>query len=155
LNHTPNYRPGDFLRVCEVCGFVKRASQTFKRWDGLMVCAEDFETRHPQDFVRGMADRQAVPDPRPETVDNIIGPLTTTLTVAATAASTSLSVDSSVRFGPGDHIGLTKDDGNVKALIILTVPTSTSIQMTTALGGPASVGNLIVNYSAISVADIG
>lgn len=69
------YQPGDFWRCCEVCGFNYRSSQTFKRWDGLWVCREDFETRHPQDFVRGRKDQQNVPNPRPEPADNFIGPL--------------------------------------------------------------------------------
>lgn len=68
------YVSGDFWRICEVCGFKYRASQTSKRWDGLMVCREDFETRHPQDFVRGRKDRQNVPDPRPEPAHIFIGP---------------------------------------------------------------------------------
>lgn len=69
------YIPGDFWRICDRCGFKTRASQTFRTWDGLYVCAEDFETRHPQDFVRGRKDVQNVPDPRPESVDVFISPL--------------------------------------------------------------------------------
>ncbi len=61
------YRPGDFKRVCDVCGFVCYASETYKRWDGMIVCEPDWEPRHPQDFVRGRVDRQNVPDPRPDT----------------------------------------------------------------------------------------
>ncbi len=68
------YIRGGFYRLCEVCGFRYRASETSKRWDGLFVCWEDFETRHPQDFVRGRVDRQNVPNPRPEPPDVFIGP---------------------------------------------------------------------------------
>jgi hypothetical protein len=68
------YVSGDFWRICDVCGFKRRASQTSKRWDGLMVCREDFEERHPQDFVRGRVDRQNVPNPRPEPTDVFIDP---------------------------------------------------------------------------------
>lgn len=68
------YVRGDFWRICEVCGFKYRASETSKRWDGLFVCREDFETRHPQDFVRGRTDRINVPNPRPEPPDVFIGP---------------------------------------------------------------------------------
>jgi hypothetical protein len=67
-----SYRPGDFKRCCDVCGFDFPASRTQKRWDGLWVCREDFEERHPQDFVRGRADRQRVPSPRPEPADTFI-----------------------------------------------------------------------------------
>lgn len=69
-----SYVPGDFWRICDSCGFKMRASQTLKRWDGLMVCREDFEERHPQDFVRGRVDRQNVPNPRPEPADVFIDP---------------------------------------------------------------------------------
>jgi hypothetical protein len=67
------YVPGDHWKICEVCGFKYRASQTSRRWDGLFVCSEDFETRHPQDFVRGRLDHQNVPNPRPEPPLNFIG----------------------------------------------------------------------------------
>lgn len=60
------YIPGDFWRICDSCGFKMRQSRTVKRWDGLIVCRFTCnEERHPQDFVQGIADRQAVTDPRP------------------------------------------------------------------------------------------
>jgi hypothetical protein len=37
-----------------------------------MVCREDWEPRQPQDFVRGVADQQAVPWSRPEPADRFI-----------------------------------------------------------------------------------
>jgi len=66
------YVRGDHWKICDVCGFRKRASETSKRWDGLMVCREDWEPRHPQDHVRGRIDRQTVPDPRSEPADVFI-----------------------------------------------------------------------------------
>lgn len=66
------YRPGDYYLICDECGFKVRASETRKRWDGLRVCAKDWEPRHPQDFVRGRRDRQRVPEPRPEAPDVFI-----------------------------------------------------------------------------------
>lgn len=67
-----NYRAGDYYVICDVCGFKIRASETRRRWDNLRVCTKDWESRHPQDFVRGRRDRQRVPDPRPEPADNFI-----------------------------------------------------------------------------------
>lgn len=63
------YIPGDFWRICDVCGFKTRASATQKRWDGLMVCRKDWEPRHPQDNVRARPDKQIVANPRPEAAD--------------------------------------------------------------------------------------
>lgn len=55
------YRPGDWLCVCQRCGFDYFASQIRREWTGLLVCPECHEDRHPQEFVRGKADRQTVP----------------------------------------------------------------------------------------------
>jgi hypothetical protein len=48
------YNRGDWNSVCDLCGFRYKASQMKKRWDGLMVCPEDFEERNKQEFVRGV-----------------------------------------------------------------------------------------------------
>jgi hypothetical protein len=52
--HTRNsgYKPGNHWVVCDVCGFDIRAADAMERWDGLIVCPEDYEERHPQDYVR-------------------------------------------------------------------------------------------------------
>ena len=44
--------PGTWKVVCDVCGFQFASSDVKKRWDGLMVCHEDWELDHPQKFVR-------------------------------------------------------------------------------------------------------
>jgi hypothetical protein len=56
---------GDSKAVCDVCGFDMHQSQLRKRWDGAMVCAKDFETRHPQDSIRARPERSNVRDARP------------------------------------------------------------------------------------------
>lgn len=60
--------------VCDRCGFERQLSALKKEWTGLKVCRDCFETRHPQDHVRGVPDNQAVRDPRPEPADVFIGP---------------------------------------------------------------------------------
>jgi hypothetical protein len=47
-------------------------SELQMRWDGLMVCNGDWEIRQPQDFVHGVADKQAPPFTRPEQSDTFI-----------------------------------------------------------------------------------
>ena len=59
------FAPGDFNRICDQCGRKCKASNTKKQWDGLIVCLDCYDPRHPQDFVRGRRDKQRVPDPRP------------------------------------------------------------------------------------------
>ena len=70
----PHYRHGDHLVICDVCGFTGYRSEMRVRWDGLMVCDKDFEERHPQDFVRGVRDNQAIVDGRSEPTDRFIDP---------------------------------------------------------------------------------
>lgn len=46
--------------TCQICGFDFNRSQLRKNWRGLWVCAEDYEARNAQDFVRGVRDPQKV-----------------------------------------------------------------------------------------------
>ena len=66
----PFYDNGTWNAICDECGRQFRAFQLTQRWDGLMVCFEDWEPRQPQDFVRGVADTQAPPYTRPEQQDS-------------------------------------------------------------------------------------
>jgi hypothetical protein len=63
---------GDWNAWCEVCGFKFKASKLRKRWDGLMVCNDDWEHRHPQDLIKVPKDDQTVPWAAPEPADEFI-----------------------------------------------------------------------------------
>ena len=147
----------DFWRVCQVCGFQYRSSQTRKRWDGLWTCLPDFEERHPQDFVRGRKDNENVPEPRPEPITTYVGPLSTTLSAAASAGATTLNVELSTRMIAADHIGVMLSSGDVHRAIINTIVSASQITLTSAtkLPGPASSGALLINYDAVAEAEIG
>jgi hypothetical protein len=43
---------GGYNAYCDVCGFKKKNTELFQRWDGFMVCKEDWEPRHILDFYR-------------------------------------------------------------------------------------------------------
>lgn len=60
------YKAGDWWVLCDVCSRKRYASEVKKRWDGLMVCEEDYETRHPQEFVRAINDQKPLPFVRPD-----------------------------------------------------------------------------------------
>ena len=63
------YKPGDWSAICDVCGFKFKASELKKRWDGMYVCKDDFETRHPSDFVHPIRPEPILPWTRPEQTD--------------------------------------------------------------------------------------
>lgn len=60
------YVAGTWKACCDRCGFNFRNTQLRLEWTGLRVCRDCFEERHPQDMIRGVADRQAPPWVRPE-----------------------------------------------------------------------------------------
>lgn len=60
------YKDGDYNAVCWECGSTRKFSELKKHWKGYYVCPEHWEPRHPQDFVRGIPDRQAVPHSQPQ-----------------------------------------------------------------------------------------
>ena len=57
---------GNWNALCDVCGMKFKATELRKDWRGLMVCSNDFELRHPQDFLRVRGDDPAVPWTRPD-----------------------------------------------------------------------------------------
>lgn len=59
------YISGQFNVICDVCSKKIKSGIAKKRWDGFIVCPEDFEFRHPQDFVRARQDKITVPFIRP------------------------------------------------------------------------------------------
>lgn len=71
-----HYRPGSFYRICDRTGFATRAERTQREWQGLIVRKEVWEARQPQDFVKGVADIQTVPYPRPRQTNVFVGPAT-------------------------------------------------------------------------------
>ncbi len=42
------------------CNRKYKAYEIRKRWDGMLVCDEDWEPRHPQDFVRGIPEKSNI-----------------------------------------------------------------------------------------------
>lgn len=59
------YIPGEFNVTCDVCSKKIKAHEAKQRWDGFIVCPDDFENRHPQDFVKAQTDKITVPFVRP------------------------------------------------------------------------------------------
>lgn len=69
------YKFGSFNRICDWSGFKVKAEQTRKQWDNWIVRDQDWDPRHPQEFLRGVPDLMAAPDPRPEAADVFVGTL--------------------------------------------------------------------------------
>lgn len=146
-------RPGDHLVICDRTGFTVYASETKKEWNKLRVKKNVFERRHPQDFVRGVPDRQNAPDPRPDSVLSFIGPLTTELTADASPGDITLTVETSERFASNDLVRVTNDLGDMELHTVFSVDSQTTITLVSGLKNAASSGNSVVNLTAISPSD--
>ena len=59
------YVSGEFNVTCDVCSKKIKSHEARHRWDGFIVCADDYEVRHQQDFVRARQDKITVPFQRP------------------------------------------------------------------------------------------
>lgn len=74
-----DYKHGQYNAICDRCGFKYKSGQLRHEWTGLRVCSgggtnDCFEERHPQDFVKGKADRQSPSWVRPEAEDVFVNP---------------------------------------------------------------------------------
>lgn len=66
------YISGEFNLICDVCSKKIKAHEAKHRWDGLVVCPEDYEQRHPQDFVKARQDKISIPFNRPRPTDEFV-----------------------------------------------------------------------------------
>lgn len=65
--------PGQWKVICDVCGFEFYSGEVQKRWDGLITCEKDWETKHPQLYLR-LRTRASIPSfVRPEPADQFRG----------------------------------------------------------------------------------
>lgn len=55
------FKSGEWNVYCMVCNRKMKAGKALKRWDGLIVCEDDYENRHPMDFLRARQERISVP----------------------------------------------------------------------------------------------
>ncbi len=66
------YKDADWNAICDVCGNKLKASELRQRWDGFMVCMEDWELRNPQDLMKPPPPDRPIPWSRPEAADQFI-----------------------------------------------------------------------------------
>ena len=66
------YKHGEWSAICDTCGWKFKSSELRETWDHRMVCKDDWEPRHPSDYLRGRADKTQVPYVSPESTDTFI-----------------------------------------------------------------------------------
>ena len=150
------YVPGGYWVIDDRTGFRVRASEARKEWTGLLVDGVDeYEDRHPQDFVRARTDRQNVKNPRPPPPDVYGGPLFTLVAATAAAGATSIEVASSAEFETGDLVAIFLDNGETTRVTLTSIPDTTHIAFTgNPLPWSTSADMQATNYSRTPVPDL-
>jgi hypothetical protein len=77
MGQSDHYLHGSNNVICDRCGFKYKRDDLRKEWNGIWSCFGGntnncWEPRHPQDFVKGKADKQTPPWVRPETDDEFL-----------------------------------------------------------------------------------
>ncbi len=106
-----DYRLGDYKAVCDSCGFFFMASELQERWDGFRVCRKDWETRHPQEFVRSRPERTTPEWTSPDT-DTVYPDLSTITGPTSITASTVNTLYRYSTAGAGGVVTVTLPDAN-------------------------------------------
>lgn len=120
------WKRGDHNGICQRCGFEFKFSELHKTWDGLWVCADDWEPRHPQDYVRGIPDNQSVRNTSPETPDTYAPFFVTSLTSAVGSGDATIQLRVAplflaYRVSEGNYFYLSLSYANAPLTIIETV----------------------------------
>ncbi len=142
-----NYRKGQHLIICDRTGFQAHSGDARKEWNHSVVRREDYEARHPQDFVRGVKDDQSVSDPRPGATD-IPTHSETTLDAAELAGQTILSVTSTSNMTVGDSILIALDNDTFHLSTLQSISAGDTVTIVDALPSKAASGNKVVVASA-------
>lgn len=85
------FKSGTWNVICAVCGREYKSDEILKRWDGLLVCRDDFEVRHVADFIRPVTERSSVPFSNPEPTDVFV-PVTYIVPAIAGIAIAGISI---------------------------------------------------------------
>ena len=137
------YVPGDYYQLCDRCGRKIRASVSKKTWDGLVVCAADWEPRHPQELIHDTPqDWQAVRDARPRPSYITVSAITTIAT-AGSAGDSTITVTSISDMSDIQQISIQLDNGNLQVTTINGTPSGTTVTLTDKLTGSVAVGNYV------------
>ncbi len=85
--------PYEYNAICDGCGRKFKASELRKRWDGYMMCKDDWEPRHSLDFYRVKNDSHQLPFSHPESEDIDVSPSTNLFGATDPTAGTAIDYD--------------------------------------------------------------
>ncbi len=145
------FRLGDYNAICDKCGMRRYASECHLDWQGLFLCKECYEPRHPQDFVENIPEDQSVPIPRldiPQTMGE------TTVLTAALINALTIDITSISGLADGDSIGIVLDNGAAHWSFCNGTPSGNTVTLGSYLPFSAAAGNVVYKPSINSASFI-
>lgn len=114
-------------------------------WNGSRVRLQDWERRHPQDFLRAVSDSQAVDDPRPGATDTF-SETETSLDADELPGQTVISVASTANMVVGISIIIFMDNEIAHLSTIQSFSANDTVTIVDSLPSKASSGNIVIVY---------
>jgi hypothetical protein len=146
------YVKGDYNVISDRDGGKYKRSECRKEWNGLLVHRDEWEPRHPQDFVKGVKDDMSVPDPRPGAEDTH-SVFETTLDAAEDSGQTTLSVTSTANMTNGYTILVHQDDDTIHISTISSFVAGDTVTIADALTHKSASGSTVVIQSPNTTGD--
>lgn len=116
---------GQFNRISDRSGFKMKSGKTAKEWTNAIVGVDEWEPRNAQEFLRGIPDFMAAPDPRPEATDQFITVTGSSYSVATPAVPAS-GVPLINTTGDPVNVQIT---GTVTSILVNGVPLTSNFNM--------------------------
>lgn len=114
-------------------------------WNGSRVRLQDWERRHPQDFLRAVSDSQAVDNPRPGATDTF-SETETSLDADELPGQTVISVASTANMVVGISIIIFMDNEIAHLSTIQSFSANDTVTIVDSLPSKASSGNIVIVY---------
>lgn len=140
-----DYVHGSHNVICDRSGFKVKAGQTRLEWNGSRVRLQDWERRHPQDFLRAVSDSQAVDNPRPGATDTF-SETETSLDADELPGQTVISVASTANMVVGISIIIFMDNEIAHLSTIQSFSANDTVTIVDSLPSKASSGNIVIVY---------
>lgn len=139
-----HYKSGTWNYICPVCGFLYKADEVRRRWDGVYVCNKDWEPRHESEFLRPRGEHNHV------TFVNEDAEATITITTSVTEITVTVLDESDLPIS-GKTIVPSSSDTNIATVGNVSGATDGSGQATFDIT-PVNIGTTYIVVTVDGVA---
>lgn len=126
--------------LCDRCSFKWRINELRKEWNGLFVCPDCWDPKHPQLTLATSKDDQSVKDARPDR-SSTFG--TTTVKTGVSKYATAIDLNSTSGIYQLTSIGITLDNGRAQWTFATADPSGDTVTFNEKLEGDVASDNTV------------